>query len=677
MPERVLEQRRDREPVGEGTHHAGLGGGGHIPDPRCRHRWPRPSGRPGTKQWPRPGNSVRRPSFAAAHGGARRRRRFGAGERFGEARPLRPRRGQRPQPAPRGVWSVCHSYIIRYNLACRPCRRRRRRRLFAVVSSGSRERTSAIVAQQIPPAAVKTDGRKRRWHQHKVERRNELVDGTLVAIRRRGSNVSMDEIAAEIGVSKTVLYRYFVDKNDLTTAVMMRFAQTTLIPNMAAALSVEPRRLRPDPRDHPGLCPHGRRRARALPVRDGEQLGEQEQGDRQQRGDHRPHARRDAAQADGRGRHGHRWRGALGVSHVGGVQLATHSWMSHPRMSSDELIDYLTMLSWSALCGIVEVGGSLEKFREMPSPVADPAATAAQEMSEVPPTCRRCGPTSRTPIWCSARATRSPTSTPAPPRASRARRPTPRRCRPSATSASPICRRCSTPTAKRGATTARCCWCCRAWTPRAKAASSNTLWERLIRWASGTPAFGVPTEEERKHHYLWRIRQALPPAGHIGVFDRSHYEDVLIVRVHNMVPPEVWGHALRRDQHVREEARRRRHDDRQGGDVRLARRAEEATGRTAGATRQVLEVQPGRHRRAAAVAQVPRGLPGVLDRTSTDYAPWHVVPCDRSGTAGWPSPSCSSRRSSASTCLGRQQISTSRPRRSGSPRPSQPLTRVN
>src|SRR5258708_29732476 len=47
----------------------------------------------------------------------------------------------------------------------------------------------------------------------------------------------MDEIAGEIGVSKTVLYRYFVDKNDLTTAVMMRFAQITLIPNMASALS--------------------------------------------------------------------------------------------------------------------------------------------------------------------------------------------------------------------------------------------------------------------------------------------------------------------------------------------------------------------------------------------------------------------------------------------------------
>jgi AcrR family transcriptional regulator len=95
----------------------------------------------------------------------------------------------------------------------------------------------ATVAERITTAAVKTDGRKRRWHQHKVDRRNELVDGTIDAIRRLGGALSMDEIAAEIGVSKTVLYRYFVDKNDLTTAVMMRFTQTTLIPNMAAALT--------------------------------------------------------------------------------------------------------------------------------------------------------------------------------------------------------------------------------------------------------------------------------------------------------------------------------------------------------------------------------------------------------------------------------------------------------
>jgi hypothetical protein len=59
---------------------------------------------------------------------------------------------------------------------------------------------------------------------------------------------------------------------------------------------------------------------------------------------------------------------------VGGVQLATHSWMSDPRMTREELIDYLTMLSWSALCGIVQVGGSLGKFREEqhPTPIAPP-----------------------------------------------------------------------------------------------------------------------------------------------------------------------------------------------------------------------------------------------------------------------------------------------------------------
>lgn len=53
-------------------------------------------------------------------------------------------------------------------------------------------------------------------------------------------------------------------------------------------------------------------------------------------------------------------------------------------------------------------------------------------------------------------------------------------------------------------------------------------------------SFGVPTAEERAHHYLWRIRGALPAAGRIGVFDRSHYEDVLVVRVDELVPRDVW-----------------------------------------------------------------------------------------------------------------------------------------
>ena len=52
-------------------------------------------------------------------------------------------------------------------------------------------------------------------------------------------------------------------------------------------------------------------------------------------------------------------------------------------------------------------------------------------------------------------------------------------------------------------------------------------------------AFKAPTDEEKEHDFLWRIRRQLPPAGYIGVFDRSHYEDVLIHRVRGFSTPEV------------------------------------------------------------------------------------------------------------------------------------------
>lgn len=53
--------------------------------------------------------------------------------------------------------------------------------------------------------------------------------------------------------------------------------------------------------------------------------------------------------------------------------------------------------------------------------------------------------------------------------------------------------------------------------------------------------FKVPTAEELAHDYLWRIHQQTPRKGHITVFNRSHYEDVLVVRVHDLVPKEVWS----------------------------------------------------------------------------------------------------------------------------------------
>jgi PPK2 family polyphosphate:nucleotide phosphotransferase len=53
-------------------------------------------------------------------------------------------------------------------------------------------------------------------------------------------------------------------------------------------------------------------------------------------------------------------------------------------------------------------------------------------------------------------------------------------------------------------------------------------------------SFKAPTKEELGHHFLWRIRNRLPEPGHVGIFNRSHYEDVLIVRVHNLVPEQEW-----------------------------------------------------------------------------------------------------------------------------------------
>ena len=54
-------------------------------------------------------------------------------------------------------------------------------------------------------------------------------------------------------------------------------------------------------------------------------------------------------------------------------------------------------------------------------------------------------------------------------------------------------------------------------------------------------SFKAPTEEELAHDFLWRINKATPRDGEIGIFNRSHYEDVLIVRVHDLVPRSVWS----------------------------------------------------------------------------------------------------------------------------------------
>jgi PPK2 family polyphosphate:nucleotide phosphotransferase len=142
-------------------------------------------------------------------------------------------------------------------------------------------------------------------------------------------------------------------------------------------------------------------------------------------------------------------------------------------------------------------------------------------------------------------------------------------------------------------------------------------------------AFGVPTEEERKHNYLWRIRRALPPAGHIGVFDRSHYEDVLVVRVHNLVPPEVWG---KRYDEINKFEQKLVDDgvtiikvamfvSPEEQKKQLLERLEDPT--------KYWKYNPGDIDERKLWPKYQEAYQAVLDRTSTDYAPWYVVPCDR------------------------------------------------
>ena len=142
-------------------------------------------------------------------------------------------------------------------------------------------------------------------------------------------------------------------------------------------------------------------------------------------------------------------------------------------------------------------------------------------------------------------------------------------------------------------------------------------------------AFGKPTEDELAHHYLWRIRNALPPAGHIGVFDRSHYEDVLIVRVHDLVTPEVWGARY-------DEINAFERELVDGGTtlIKVAmfispeKQKEQLLERLEDPTK-YWKYNPGDVDERKLWPKYQEAYQAVLDRTSTDYAPWHIVPCDK------------------------------------------------
>ncbi|QII05059.1 polyphosphate kinase 2 family protein [Rhodococcoides fascians A25f] len=142
-------------------------------------------------------------------------------------------------------------------------------------------------------------------------------------------------------------------------------------------------------------------------------------------------------------------------------------------------------------------------------------------------------------------------------------------------------------------------------------------------------SFGVPTQQEKQHHYLWRIRKALPRAGRIGVFDRSHYEDVLVVAVHDLVPREVWEKRFDEINAFEKEL-----TDEGTIVVKVAlfvsadeqkKRLQERLDRPD----KYWKYNPGDVTERGFLPQYRTAYQRVLDRTDTDHAPWYVVPADR------------------------------------------------
>jgi PPK2 family polyphosphate:nucleotide phosphotransferase len=142
-------------------------------------------------------------------------------------------------------------------------------------------------------------------------------------------------------------------------------------------------------------------------------------------------------------------------------------------------------------------------------------------------------------------------------------------------------------------------------------------------------SFKKPTPEELEHSFLWRIRRALPAPGYVGVFDRSHYEDVLIARVEGYAEPDVIDKRYR-------EINRFERDLTDNGTViikcllhispeeqkkRLLARLDDPT--------KHWKYNPGDLDARARWGDYRTAYELAVERTNTDHAPWYVVPSDK------------------------------------------------
>lgn len=141
--------------------------------------------------------------------------------------------------------------------------------------------------------------------------------------------------------------------------------------------------------------------------------------------------------------------------------------------------------------------------------------------------------------------------------------------------------------------------------------------------------FGVPTEEEAAHDFLWRIHHHTPRKGTIGIFDRSHYEDVLVVRVKQFVPEPVWR---RRYEHIRNFEQLLVDEGTHIVKLFLNLSSEEQRERLQDridSPDEVWKFRKGDLDDRKLWDDYLTAFEDALTETSTDDAPWYVVPADR------------------------------------------------
>ena len=141
-------------------------------------------------------------------------------------------------------------------------------------------------------------------------------------------------------------------------------------------------------------------------------------------------------------------------------------------------------------------------------------------------------------------------------------------------------------------------------------------------------SFGRPTEIELEHDYLWRIHNVVPRRGHIAVFNRSHYEDVLVVKVRNLAPPKTveqrYEQINRFEKHLVETGTRvlklMLHVSKKEQGERLRERLEVPSKRW--------KFNPSDLEDRKLWDEYQAAYEIMLQKCSTPWAPWHVVPSD-------------------------------------------------